>query len=152
MCFSLLLKNCTFAARNLSSRTVLLPRWLKKPQFYRELNFLDPYRRSFSIFHLFPVKTINIYIYAWKREILEKKINLILFFNNLKNEISCSAPSLCKLNTIIHLVLSIKLKEKIDFLQDPQKAYIFYAYRFLYVLQKSLETNYVRDLMILIFC
>ena len=49
-----------------------------------------------------------------------------------------SAPILCcKLNKIINFVLSVKLEEKIDFLQDPQKAYIFNAKRFFYFLQKK---------------
>ena len=47
-----------------------------------------------------------------------------------------SAPSLCKWNKIINFVPSVKL-QKIDFLQDPKKAYIFYANRFLYFLQKK---------------
>ena len=49
---------------------------------------------------------------------------------------SC-VPSHGKWNKIIKFVLSVKLWEEIDFLQDPQKAYIFYAIRFLYVSQKK---------------
>ena len=49
---------------------------------------------------------------------------------------SC-APSHGKGNKIIKFVLSIKLWEEIGFLQDPQKANIFYAIRFVYVSQKK---------------
>ena len=38
---------------------------------------------------------------------------------------------------IIKFLLSKKLWDKKGFLQDPQKAYIFYAIRFLYVSQKK---------------
>ena len=44
---------------------------------------------------------------------------------------------LCKWNKIIKFVLSVKLWEEIGFLQDPQKAYIFYAIRFVYISQKK---------------
>ena len=49
---------------------------------------------------------------------------------------SC-APSHGKWNKIIKFGLSVKLWEEIGFLQDPQKAYIFYAIRFLYFSQKK---------------
>ena len=45
------------------------PRWLKQTSFYSELNSLDLYRRSFCVFHLFPVKIQNIKKYARKRKI-----------------------------------------------------------------------------------
>ena len=38
-------------------------------------------------------------------------------------------------------VLSVKLWEEIGFLQDPQKAYILNAIRFLYVSQKKLQNK-----------
>ena len=60
-----------------------------------------------------------------------------IFQNFLKCCLWRSAPSLCKWNTIINFVLSVKLYEKKDFLQDSQKAYIFCANCFLYVLQKK---------------
>ena len=49
---------------------------------------------------------------------------------------SC-APSHGKWNKIIKSVLAVKLWEEIGFLQDPQKAYIVYAIRFIYVFQKK---------------
>ena len=33
------------------------PKWLKQTSFYRELNYLDSQSFSFSVFHLFPLKT-----------------------------------------------------------------------------------------------
>ena len=71
-----------------------------------------------------------------------KKKYLICFSNMYYSEIwknstrSC-APSHGKWNKIIKFVLSLKLWEEIGFLQDPQKAYIFYAIHFLYVCQKK---------------
>ena len=53
-----------------------------------------------------------------------------------KNGMWCCAPSHGKWNKIIKYVLSVKLWEEIGFLQDPRKAYIFYAICFLYVSQK----------------
>ena len=47
------------------------------------------------------------------------------------------APSHGKWNKIIKFILSVKLWEEMHFLQDPQKAYIFYAIRFLYASQKK---------------
>ena len=70
----------------------------------------------------------------------EKK--LICFSNAyyseiLKNGMWSCAPSHGKWNKITKFVLSVKLWDEIGFLQDPQKAYIFYAIRFLYVSQKK---------------
>ena len=48
-----------------------------------------------------------------------------------------SAHSHCKWNRIINFVISVKLYYKKHFLQRSLKAYIFYAIRFLYVLQKK---------------
>ena len=49
----------------------------------------------------------------------------------------CGAPSHGKWNKVIKFILSVKLWEEIGLLQDSQKAYIFYAIRFLYVSQKK---------------
>ena len=49
----------------------------------------------------------------------------------------CSAPSLCKSNKIINFLISVKLLKKIHFPQGPVKTYIFFANRFLCVLQKK---------------
>ena len=51
----------------------------------------------------------------------------------------CEAVRLVMVNEIksSNLFLSVKLWEEIGFLQDPQKAYIFHAIRFLYVSQKK---------------
>ena len=43
------------------------------------------------------------------------------------------APSHGKWKKIIKFGFSVKLWDEIGFLQDPQKEYIFYAIRFLYV-------------------
>ena len=64
-----------------------------------------------------------------------------MLLRNLKKTMWSYAPSHGKRNKIIKFVLSEKLWEEIGFLQDPQKAYIFYAIRFLYVSQK--KSNYV---------
>ena len=70
----------------------------------------------------------------------EKKFNLLLkcllFRNSKKNGMWRCAPSNSKWNKI-KFVLSVKLWEEIGFLQEPQKAYIFYAIRFLYISQKK---------------
>ena len=54
-----------------------------------------------------------------------------------KNIMWSCVPSRGKWNGIIKFVLSVKLWEKIGFLQDPRKVYIFYAIRFLYISQKK---------------
>ena len=55
----------------------------------------------------------------------------------------CEAVCLVMVNEIksSKFVLSVKLFEEIGFLQDPQKAYIFYAIRFLYVSQKKSQNK-----------
>ena len=76
-----------------------------------------------------------------KYDFLKKK-KLICFLNVYyseiwKNGMWSYVPSHGKWNKIIKFVLSVKLWEEIGFLQDPQKAYIFYAICFLYVSQKK---------------
>ena len=60
----------------------------------------------------------------------------VYYWEIRKNSMSSCAPSHGKWNKIIKFVLSVKFEE-IGFLLHPQKVYIFYAIRFLYVSQKK---------------
>ena len=55
----------------------------------------------------------------------------------------CEAVRLVMVNEIksSNFVLSVKLWDEIGFLQDPQKAYIFYAIHFLYISQKKSQNK-----------
>ena len=61
------------------------------------------------------------------------------------------APSLCKWNKIINFVPSVKL-QKIIFCRTPKKRIFSMQIVFFTFYRKSLETNYVWDHMIHIFC
>ena len=116
------------------------PRRLKRASFCRKLSCRDRHTPFFLIFDLFPVKPRNTKKMHKMR--FFPKINFICFSNVYYSEIQKNgkwkyAPSHGKWNKIIKFVWSVKLWEEIGFLQDPQKAYIFYAIRFLYVSQKK---------------
>ena len=134
--FTISWKVTLFCKKSIFSHS-LWPRWLKQTSFYRELNALQ---QSMCIFFCFPSvsskKIQNIEKYASKREKFWK-ICRNIFQKFQKHCLWRSTPGLCKWTSIINFVLSLKLLEKIDFLQDPLKAYIFYANSFLYVLQKK---------------
>ena len=72
--------------------------------------------------------------HAKKCDILKKK-KIICFSNVYYSEIQKNGMWSCVPShgkwIKIKFVLSVKLCEEIGFLQDPQKAYIFYAIRFL---------------------
>ena len=70
---------------------------------------------------------------------LKKKLfaSQMFIIQKFEKNVCGAAPSHGKWNKIIKFVLSVKLWKEIGFLQDPQKAYIFYAIRFLYVSQKK---------------
>ena len=75
-----------------------------------------------------------------------KNVNFFKFiFQKLKCCLWCSASGLCKWKAIINFILSVKL-QKIDFLQDLQKAYIFYANHFLYFWQKKSRSKLCLEL------
>ena len=69
------------------------------------------------------------------------KYNSTSFSFNFQKKLKSYEPfytlSSTKCNEMINFVLSLKLKEQIDFPQTPLKANIFYANRLLYVLQKK---------------
>ena len=141
MHFSPLLKSTLLATLNLSPPTVFSPRRLKLASFCRKLSCRDRHIHFFNIQSL-SVKNIPHKKNMQKMQFLEEKKNFICISNVCYSEIrkdstwSC-APSHCKWNKIIKFVLSVKLWEKIRFLQDPQKTYIFLCNSFLYVSQKK---------------
>ena len=107
---------------------------LKRASFCRKLSCRDRHIPFFFIFDLFLVKTCN------KKKNWRKKIHSLLnvYYSEIrKNGMWSCAPSHSKWNKIIKFVLSVKLWEEIGSLQDPQKAYIFYAIHFLYISQKK---------------
>ena len=55
----------------------------------------------------------------------------------------CSAPSVCKWNKIINFVLSLKLKAKIHFLQDPQNPIFSTQIIFFTFYRKKLRNKYL---------
>ena len=139
MCLSPLLKSTLLATKHVSPPTVFdlggwngdhfVGNWVAETDQSIFFNI-----RSLSSKNMQHIKICK------KCDILKKIIHLLLkciLFRNLKNALRSCAPSHGKWNKIIKFILSVKLWEEIGFLQDPQKAYIFYAISFLFVSQKK---------------
>ena len=141
ICFSPLLKSTLFATPNVSPPTALdLGGW-------NGHHFVENWVAKTITYHFFNIRYLSSKNIKSPKKMCKKcdflkKKKFICFSNVYYSEIqkngtwSC-APSHGKQNKIIKFVLSVKLWEEISFLQDLQKAYIFYAIRFLYVSQKK---------------
>ena len=145
MCFSPLLKSTLFATLNISPPIVFdLGGW-------NGHHFVGNWVAETVTCHFFNIQSLSSKNmqhkkkYAKKCDFLKKK-NFICFWNVYYSEIGKNGvwsyvPSHGKWNKIIKFVLSVILWEEIGFLQDPQKAYIFHAIRFLYVSQKKTQNK-----------
>ena len=148
--FSPLLNSTLLATPNLSPPTVfdlegwnghhLVGNWVAENIAYRFFNI-----RSLSSKNM-----------QHKKMWFLKKNNFICFPNVYYSEIrkngmlSC-VPSHGKWNKIIKFGLSVNLWEEKSFLQDPQKAYIFYAIRFLCFSEKVSKQTMFRTALYIYF-
>ena len=126
----------TFGHPKCISSHSFLPRRLKRPSFCRKLNCRDWHTPFFFNIRSLSSKTCNTKKTKCKKCDFLKKKKFICSSNVYYSEIRKNGMWSCALshgkwNKIIKFVLSVKLGEEIGFLQDPQKAYILYAIRFL---------------------
>ena len=133
------------------------PTSLKHTSFCREFNCVYRKIAKKTIFHLSKEKkNTKPQTIVYKRKFCNffKNISIhFFFFFNSKNGLFCAV----RLSFVNEIKISILLylwncMASSFFRRAPKKSYIFYANRFLYVLRKNLETNYVWDLMVYIVC
>ena len=129
--FSPLLKSTLFATPNVSPPTVFdLGGW-------NWHHFVGNWVAETVTYHFFNIQSLSVKACNTKKNMQHICFSNVYYSEIQKNSMWSCAPSHGKWNIIIKFVLSVKLWKEIGFLQDPQKAYIFYAIRFLYVSQKK---------------
>ena len=145
MCFSPLLNSTLLATQNVSPTVFdlggwnghhVVGNWVAENIANRFFNI-----RSLSSKNMQHKKNAKNMIFWRKKISCASQMFIIQKFK--KNVMLSCAPSHGKWNKIIKFGISVKLWEEKNILQDPQKAYIFYTIRFLYVSQKKTKKNYV---------